>query len=155
MITSERARALLSYEPLTGLFNWKSTGASTGCLRHDGYLMIGVDNQVYLAHRLAWLMMTGEWPKTSVDHINRKKDDNAWANLRLATAQQNTANTLARQNSKTGIKGVSFCASTSKWRATITIDGKQRSLGRHADIECARLAYQQAAKNAFGRYATD
>lgn len=145
-------RALLSYDPNTGIFTWRETGSPAGCTRPDGYVCIGVAGRLYLAHRLAWLWMTGEWPALSVDHINRVKGDDRWVNLRLATAAQNVANSGARRSSGSGIKGVSWCRCTGKWRATITIDGKQRSLGRHELLEDSAAAYQAAAREVHGEF---
>src|ERR1700730_16891152 len=45
-------------------------GGTAGGSRPDGYLRIGIGYQRYLAHRLAWLYMTGAWPKKAIDHIN-------------------------------------------------------------------------------------
>lgn len=54
----------------------------------------------YKASRLAWLYMTGEWPKYEMDHINHVKDDNRWVNLRDVTPAENCAN-------RTGIFAIS------------------------------------------------
>jgi len=34
-------------------------------------LRFKVHSASYLAHRLAWLYMTGEWPQGTIDHVNR------------------------------------------------------------------------------------
>ncbi len=97
--------------------------------------------------------MTGDWPDASIDHQNRVKDDNHWDNLRKATMAQNIANTGARATSKSGVKGVSWCKTANKWRAAITVNGKQRSLGRYSSLEDAARAYQEAASEIHGAYA--
>jgi hypothetical protein len=50
-------------------------------------------------------MMTGEWPKTQIDHINLDKADNRWCNLREATQSQNFANTRILASNGSGFKG--------------------------------------------------
>ena len=40
-----------------------------------------------------------------------------------------------------------------KWRATITVDGKQRSLGRHKNLDDAAKAYADASIKEHGEYA--
>ena len=92
MLTYERLRELLHYDPETGAFTWiKSTyrkgqpGTPAGCLsKRLGYILIGIDKRLYYAHRLAFLWMTKQWPEKEVDHINLDKADNRWANLRPA-----------------------------------------------------------------------
>lgn len=161
MIDLEYLREQLDYNPETGKFFWRisrsgvrAIGSEAGCKSsRTGYVLIGVGGRLYLAHRLAWLMATGKWPDRNIDHINRNKSDNRIANLRQADQQQNIANSPARICSKSGVKGVSWCKSTQMWRATITVNGKQRTLGRYAGIEDAAAAYQQEAIRAFGEFA--
>lgn len=153
MLDAERARRLLAYDELTGHFRWVATDCRAGCATTNGYIVIGVDGKLFLAHRLAWLWMTGSWPAVLVDHKNRKKNDNRWDNLREATVSQNVANSGARSTSGSGVKGVSWCSSTKKWRATITVNGKQRSLGRHDELESAAASYARAASGVFGEFA--
>ena len=98
-ITQEYLKSILSYDPETGLFTWlvqkgarALVGSIAGTIRNNGYLKINIDKQLYYAHRLAHLYMTGEWPKNHIDHINGIKNDNHWCNLREATYSQNNKN---------------------------------------------------------------
>jgi hypothetical protein len=94
-LTVERLRELLTYDPETGELRWRVTrrraakGSLAGTLNRNGYRNIEVEQRCYKAHRLAWLYVTGEWPKETIDHINCKRDDNRWANLRQATTAEN------------------------------------------------------------------
>lgn len=155
MVTSESVRALLDYDADSGALRWRSSGEMAGCRRHDGYLVVGIDGRLYLGHRLVWLWMTGCWPAGYIDHANRVKGDDRWQNLREATPTQNAANSGARSTSGSGIKGVSWCRATQKWRATINIAGKQRSLGRHDSMADAAKAYSTAARELHGSYAAN
>lgn len=97
MLSQEYLKSILHYDPETGILSWKvdrrrvKIGQIAGylCL---GYVAIGIDGKLYKGHRLAWLYMTGEWPKDEIDHINRTKHDNRWVNLREATKEQNCDN---------------------------------------------------------------
>jgi hypothetical protein len=62
MLTAERLRELLSYEPTTGLLRWKirtsnrvRVGDVAGSSRVDGCRKIVIDGVSYLAQRLASL----------------------------------------------------------------------------------------------------
>ncbi|MBB5762191.1 hypothetical protein HNR01_001811 [Methylorubrum rhodesianum] len=153
----EVLRELLSYDPQTGLFAWRKSGTGrrigvpAGRLDAGGYRKIGINRRVYAAHHLAWLWMTGEWPKQEIDHADRNPDNNAWGNLRLATRQQNVANTACRKDSKSGIKGVSQ-RPNGRWRAVIRVDGRPISLGSFARPEQASAAYAEAAEKYFGAF---
>lgn len=122
-----------------------------GCLRPNGYRTIAVDREVNLAHRLAWLLVYGEWPDGDLDHINGERDDNRIVNLRLATRAQNNMNARRPCSNTSGYKGASFCRG--KWDARIGIDGKDVYLGSFDTPEEAHAAYANAASKVFGEFA--
>jgi hypothetical protein len=88
-----------------------------------------IQRHAYMAHRLAWLYMTGAFPKEQIDHINLDRADNRWRNLREATQSQNRANVSAYANNTSGIKGVNWDKRAGKWRAQIYIAGRKTLLG--------------------------
>jgi hypothetical protein len=157
-LTAERARELLSYDPETGVFRWAKTrpgkpaGKMTGALSH-GYILIRVDNVLYRAHRVAFLIMEGAWPPCHVDHINGIRNDNRWANLRHATASENGRNKALQSNSGSGYKGVSFFKPIKKWSAYIGSKKKRFHLGYFETAEDAHAAYVDAAKKYYGEFA--
>lgn len=86
-LTAERARELFDYDPETGALKWKNSrikanqGQPAGVKHHKGYLIITVDQQIYLVLRVIWLIVYGEWPKFKLKHINFNQTDNRLANL--------------------------------------------------------------------------
>ena len=71
-----------------------------------GYLATRIGGKYVLAHRLAWFLATGAWPKAEIDHANRLRSDNRWANLREATKAQNAQNRVVHKNNALGARGV-------------------------------------------------
>ena len=67
MITQERLKEVLHYNPETGIFVWEhstpyvSAGTTAGWI-DNGYIRIYVDGKEYKAHRLAFLYMEGYFP---------------------------------------------------------------------------------------------
>ena len=114
-VTYEYVSKVLNYNKETGVFTWKKTtgrrakiGDRAGC-RTTGYEFIGINKKLYPAHRLAWLMTYGDWPKEFIDHINGDPSDNRIANLREVTFSENLQNQRrAQKRSKSGLLGVSF-----------------------------------------------
>ena len=43
----------------------------------------------FFAHRVVWMMVHGEWPEHTIDHINGVKTDNRIQNLRDITSLEN------------------------------------------------------------------
>ena len=99
IITQSDVKAKLSYNELTGIFTWIDSdnrivqnGSVAGNINRNGYCYIGLYREVYRAHRLAWLYMTGEMPTKQIDHIDGNKSNNAFSNLRLASNAENLKN---------------------------------------------------------------
>ena len=115
-----------------------------------GYRQIYIDGKCYRANRLAWLYMTGKWPKLDIGYINHKTSDNRWANLRAMTPSQRGATSRTRY--KLGVKGV-WITKSGKYVARIKVAGKKQYLGLFDSIEKASAAYTRAAKDAFGQFA--
>lgn len=152
-------RALLDYDPQTGVFTWKvgrggmRKGARVGSLDRHGYLKANVCGRTVRLHRLAIFYVTGEWPPADVDHENRNRADNRFNNLRPATRSQNRANSPAMRTSKSGIKGVAFVPKIQKWRAVITCGGITHRLGSFPTAEAAAEAHRAKAAELFGGFA--
>ena len=72
-----RLKALLNYDPFTGIFKWKvrvnggrrKVGDPAGYFGHKrGYVVITVGGKRFLAHRLAWFYHYSKWPSDIIDH---------------------------------------------------------------------------------------
>jgi HNH endonuclease len=152
MLTFDRLREVLEYNPESGVWVWivrtgqkSKPGKIAGSLDNDGYVVIRIDRANYRAHRLAWLYMTGSWPRVTIDHINLEPADNRWVNLREATYSQNNAN--RRRCGASGIKGV--YPHKGRWR----VNFRNKYVGLFDTQEQAREAYLSAARSAFGEFA--
>lgn len=159
-LTHSRLREMVDYDPETGVFTWREQiakciriGNVCGRINAKGYRQIQISGRLYQAHRLVWLWMTGGWPPTSLDHRNGQKDDNRFANLRLATSSQNGANRRLPQHNTSGYRGVTKHTQTGKWQSQIGVAGRSIHLGLYADAVDAARAYNKAAAEAFGEYA--
>lgn len=153
-LTAERLRELLYYNPATGRFTWTlarrnvRVGNEAGHADPRGYRYISIDNRQYCGHRLAWLYMTGEWPKSIVDHRNGKKGDNRWRNLRDTSAHGNAQNLRApTTRNQLGFLGViPPQGKRTQFKASIQVHGKSMHLGYHATPELAHAAYIAAKR---------
>lgn len=159
-LTVTRLREVLEYEAETGLFKWLvvlsnvvRSGSIAGCLNKYGYRLIRIDGNLYLAHRLAWLYMHGQWPENEIDHINGETSDNRISNLRQATRSQNMQNEkVARKSNKScGLLGVS--KNGRGWKAEIKVDGKKLHLGSYKTPSEAHDAYV-LAKGSLHQFST-
>lgn len=165
--SADRARQLLNYDPLTGIFTWrareagagrawssgKRAGKRAGQLCPDGRRLIGLCGVRVYASRLAWYVTYDTWPGTEIDHINLDTNDDRIANLRAATRSENSRNRSRQSNNTSGHRGVTWDKSQQRWRAYITISGRQIELGRHASFDAAVAAYRAAAAEHFGEFA--
>lgn len=164
-LTREQLLMALSYDPVSGEFRWltradqtgqwngRFAGKVAGWTTRFGYRAIEINGDRHYAHRLAFLAMTGRWPKDEIDHVNLVKDDNRWDNLREATRSDNGANKAVRKDSSTGFKGVQYHKKAGRFAARITARGTVYNLGLFDTPEEASAIYAAAAKALFGAMA--
>lgn len=160
-LTQARLKEALHYEPETGVFTWRAhigtrarPGVRAGSLcARDGYCRVRLDRRMHLAHRLAFLYMTGVMPLKDVDHINRVRADNRWCNLRPATAAENAANRGLRSDSTSGRRGVTWHKKTQKWQAHGMLHGRKIYLGLYTVLEEAAVASQKWREENFAEFA--
>lgn len=150
VITQEELKARLRYDLNTGVFTHRisaggrKVGAKAGsCVR--GYIKIGVMYQSYLAHRLAWLYIHGEWPKM-IDHINHDRADNRMDNLREVSNAQNMRNAKMYSSNTSGVMGVSWMKHIKKWDAFIYREHRKKSLGYFSDKQEAINVRKEAER---------
>jgi hypothetical protein len=153
MHTLDQIKEYLSYESDTGTFYWVkdipkrgirpsiSSGSIAGYLRPDGYVMLALLNKNYLAHRVAILFMTGEWPNGLVDHINGNPSDNRAENLRVVSHKENIRN----QRRARGVY-----PNGKRFKSGLSVDGKYVHLGTFDTQEQAHQAYLEAKRQLHG-----
>ena len=146
IITQKRLKELLRYDPMTGIFIWliSRKGEQAGYINSIGYTVIGIDSEKYFAHRLAFLYMTGKFPKDQVDHDNHIRHDNRWKNLNSSTNAANHKNMPIQSANTSGITGVGWHKSSGKWRARIIVNYKDVYLGLFINKADAAKARKKA-----------
>lgn len=151
--TAEEVRALLDYDPETGVFTWRrrpqprgpKVGTVAGCVSSNGYWQVRVLGRYYRAHRLAWLYVHGRWPPADLDHRDGDRLNNAIANLREVSRSENMQN-QAKQGRRTSSRylGVAWHKQVGRWVAYIKLNRKRRHLGCFDTQEEAYAAYLAA-----------
>lgn len=154
-LTQKRLKEIFYYNDITGVFtrikktsNKNNVGDIGGHETENNYLVIRIDGSKFLCHRLAFLYMTGDVPK-SVDHINHNKKDNIFSNLRPANHEINGKNMSMRSSNKSGFTGVSWDRRECKWTARISGNKKQINLGRF-DCKIDAIAARIRANRMYG-----
>jgi hypothetical protein len=152
-ITAEEMRRVFRYEPATGVLSWSinrarmaMAGSRAGYLKNCGRRMVKINGRLVQEHRLIWLIVTGEWPKGVIDHINGNPADNRFANLRDVSQRVNVQN-QRRGVGRSGLLGVGWHGQLKKWQVCIRDStGRQHYLGVYADKEEASRVYLAAKR---------
>jgi len=157
MLTLKRLKEVLHYDPITGIFTWKTdlnveykAGLRAGWETPKGYRRIQIDGKSYGEARLAFFYMNGRWPFPTVDHENRKRNDNRYENLREASRALQTRNRGVSVLNRSGVIGVYFYRR--KWKAQFNPNkriGLHNQLGSFSSKELAIFARKSAEENYF------
>lgn len=160
MLTQQRLRQLFDYDPLIGVFMRRESqrkdriGKPAGTPNSKGHIQIRVDGPLYMAHRLAWLYVYGEFPTLQLDHFDGDKSNNRIGNLRPSTNKQNGENrTMSRKNTS-GHRGVSFDKQHGKFKAYICHEMTLRHIGLYETAEEAGAAAKAARDALFTHHHT-
>ena len=149
----ELLRERLSYNPETGELVWKThrhpkrVGVRADHSLLNGYRQLRINGSSYYAHRVIWLLSTGEdvGADIVIDHINNNPDDNRLVNLRAVSRSANTHNTRGKNLLDAPIKVAGIIeVGEGKWRASIWRGGKQTYLGTYSNVEDAITARLRA-----------
>ncbi len=157
--TYDNLRKWFTYNPTTGLFTrnittsiWGIEGTIAGGTNAEGYILIIAGNNSYLAHRLAYLYMTGKWPKNLIDHIDRVRHNNIWSNLRDSSKSENACNSVKRIDNSSDIKGITWNKLRNKWLVQLSKDGKKILSRNYALKEDAIIALREARERIHGEF---
>jgi len=157
MLTQERLKELLDYDPETGVFTWRvrtsnrvREGSPAGWRRTDlrcgkTYIQIQVDDRTYNAHRLAFLWVEGSFPEKVTDHEDGDGTNNRWSNLKRVNRQQNGRNMRRSSANTSGVTGVYWHKAAQKWEARVKAEDRFIYLGIFVSKDDA-IAARKAAE---------
>ena len=135
--------ALHNHTAWNARYSGKEAFTATRC---GGYFTGAVFGRMLRAHRVAWAIHYGEWPKDQIDHINGDPKDNRINNLRCVNNQQNGQNTKLHATNTSGYSGVSWHKIAKKWSATYWEHGKSQYIGLFVDKSEAIEAVKRERK---------
>lgn len=108
-------------------------------------------NREVLSRKLGRALLS--WIQEQADHEDFNRLNNQRYNLRLSTPVENTAHRRKQRGTNTSrYKGVCFIEDRTKWRASISIMGKQVYMHFETELEAA-LWYDQMARQLHGEFA--
>lgn len=176
-VTIELLQKILSYDPETGALTWNERGPELfagneqSCAHSakiwnsrfagkpaftakngNGYLHGAIFGNTLSAHRVAWGIYFGVWPKHSIDHIDGVRTDNRIANMRDVPGCDNSRNMKMNVRNTSGHTGIHFNHATGKWVASIKGGGRVINLGYFSAIEKA-VEVRKKASDRFGYHA--
>jgi hypothetical protein len=164
--SAEYLRSVFDYNPETGVLVWKHrhdmarawnakhVGKTAGCVGPLGYILVRINRQLFLAHRIIYKMMKGSDPEDEIDHKNGHPGDNRWTHLRDASSQQNKYNRQSVKRKHDLPRGVYPHRCKSKpFGAYIKLNSKRVFLGSRSTPGEAHSLFLAAAEQAQGIYA--
>ena len=113
-----------------------------------GYIRININKKFYQLHRLIYKYHNENWDITDssknnqIDHIDINKSNNKIENLRVVNISQNLRNKNKFKNCSSKFIGVSWNKTGKKWKASISINSKNKHLGYYDTEEEAYEVYK-------------
>ena len=120
-------------------------GQKAGSRHSNGYVKLKINGKQYYAHRLAFYLLHGGWPK-EIDHKDRDKTNNRPENLVESDRVLNNHNKPARSG-KTGVYKIKY-----GWCSQVTVNKDKRHLGTFRCETAAEIAYLLAKENLLKGY---
>ena len=110
--------------------------------RRDGYGEFHLEGSTQLSHRVSYEMFKGRIPDgLDIDHMCHNRSCVNPDHLQAVDRSLNNQNRRSAQsNSKSGVRGVSLCKTTGRWRVVMTENKKSVHVGRFDSIDRAELA---------------
>lgn len=159
MITQELVKEMFTYNPETGSLIRRFTvnsraikGQDSGTVTKKGYKETSINKKRYYIHRIIHLYVYGYLPE-NVDHIDGDGLNNKLSNLRGCSPSENSYNKRISSNNTSGVKGVSWCKTNSKWTGFVMVNGKQSNLGYFSSIGDAKAAVMKKREQFHGSFA--
>lgn len=149
VLTLDELHGVLDYDPDTGIFSWKiqqsnaiKAGAKAGTLKPNGRVYISLFGDAYLAHRLAWFYVKGDWPKGTIRQRDGDLSSARFENLYEASITEVNVGRRLGKNNTSGRVGVTYNKRRKKWRVQIKRDWQTINLGYFDSFEegCAARA---------------
>lgn len=139
------------YGAIVEMGKWYVSPNSAGNIYARRNISLHGKQQPLWMHRVIYEFAFGSFDGL-IDHHDGHGLNNQIHNLRIATYQQNLANSISRIGTSR-YKGVCWHKRIQKWQANIRINNKLHHLGYFENEKDAALAYDHAAIEAFGEYA--
>lgn len=135
-LTSDQERFWAKVEKTASCWNW------TACLHPDGYGKFRLDRKNQYAHRVSYTWAAGRIEAgNQIDHACHNRSCVNPEHLRAVLPKMNQENRSgAQKNSKSGIRGVHFDKSSSRWSAFVGHNGRRINVGRFNTAEEAEVA---------------
>jgi len=137
-------------------FDYEELSRYKWCAHRDGnnyYVIRGIYNSITKRTNIIYMHNQIIGFK-GIDHINGNGLDNRRCNLRTATRSQNAANCRKHnRNASSKFKGVRWCNWVNQWMVRISKNYKSIFIGYFKSEKEAAKAYNEKAKEFFGKYA--
>lgn len=153
--TYEELNEAFRYDPETGVIHWRNPaprhkdGTEAGFSAH-GYKVIHFKGKTYSYNQIVWVLNCEEWPDKVIGFKDGNPQNTRFENLaygeRPSARGERGPHPKLSKGSSTGHKGV--CYYGGRWKVTIRINGKQKSVGTYKTKEEA-IEARRAAEEAF------